>query len=115
MKKKIVSFALIFAMLMIFMQSNFVEKTAYAATNETPNYTEGVSTYEQLTSRLETLKNKYVGTYWTTNGSAANSSGDTSKQYYGIQCKGFASYIFNDLFCGGYIGAMDSDKYYMVQ
>lgn len=86
---------------------------ANAATNEAPNYTTAVTTYEDLQSRLNSLIAKYNGTYWTTTGTASDSSGSTSKYYYGIQCKGFASYIFNDLFCAGYIGPYDSEKYYI--
>lgn len=87
--------------------------TVFAATNENANYTSRVSSYSDLASRLDSLINKYQGTYWTTDGKAANSSGSTSKYYYGIQCKGFANYIFNDLFCTGNIGAYDSNKYYI--
>ena len=86
---------------------------ALAASNEKPNYTSAVSSYDDLSNRLNALISKYKGTYWTTDGKAAASSGATSKYYYGIQCKGFASYIFNDLFCQGYIGAYDSNKYYI--
>lgn len=84
-----------------------------AAANEKPNYTKKVESYSELESRLDSLIKKYQGTYWTTNGKAANSSGSTSRYYYGIQCKGFASYIFNDLYCSGYIGSYDKNKYYI--
>ncbi len=84
-----------------------------ATANEEPNYTTAVATYEELQSRLESLIEKYKGTYWTTNGKESDSKGSTSKYYYGIQCKGFASYIFNELFCSGYIGKYDSEKYYI--
>lgn len=83
-----------------------------AATNEVPNYTTKVNSYSELLNRLETLKSKYVGIYWTTDGLAADSSGSTSRYYYGKQCNGFAKYIFNDLFCSGSIGSYDDNKYY---
>lgn len=81
-------------------------------TNEPPNYSTGVQSYEELKSRLEALQSKYVGKYWTTDGKACNST-QRSKYYYGWQCKGFANYIFNDLFCKGYIGSYDGNKYYI--
>ena len=82
---------------------------------EAPNYTTGVASTSELSSRLNALISKYQGTYWTSNGSACSNHSSTcySKYYYGWQCKGFASYIFNDLFCGGYIGAYDSNMYYI--
>lgn len=88
--------------------------TVFAAgKNETPNYRTGVTSYSDLESRLNRLISKYQNRYWTTNGRAAKSNGSTSKYYHGIQCKGFASYIFNDLFCTGFIGAYDKNKYYI--
>ena len=81
-------------------------------TLETPNYSTGVKSCAELESRLKSLKSKYVGTYWTINGQSKTWYGD-SKYYYGWQCKGFANYIFNDLFCKGNIGGYDSKKYYI--
>ena len=104
----LLSVAMLFGIFVVMDTANISVNAAY----ETPNYNSAVQSYSELQSRLETLKNKYVGTYWTTNGAAANSSGSTSKSYYGIQCNGFAKYIFNDLFCTGSIGTYDSNKYY---
>ena len=70
-------------------------------------------TVNEVNSKLISLMNQYVGTYWTTDGKPSNSSGSTSKYYYGIQCKGFAGFIFNEIFQGGYIGKYDSNKYYI--
>ena len=75
-----------------------------ARTNATPNYSSAVSSYSELESRLNSLISKYNNTYWTSNGGASNSSGDSSLYYYGIQCNGFAKLIFNDLFHCGSIG-----------
>jgi hypothetical protein len=86
---------------------------AATRTNEKADYTTAVTSQSDLEARLNKLMSKYVGTYWTTDGKAASSSGSTSKYYYGIQCKGFASYIFNDLFCTGFIGSTSSAKYYL--
>jgi len=72
-----------------------------------------VTQNNDVTSRLNSLMNKYVGTYWTKDGKPSDSSGTTSKYYYGIQCKGFAGFIFNELFKTGNIGAYDSRKYYI--
>lgn len=117
MKKKVFSKSMAWLLSVVmffclFVVTNVNEVDVSAASNESPNYTTGVKSYDELKSRLEALKNKYVGRYWTTNGSAADSSGSTSKSYYGIQCNGFAKYIFNDLFCTGSIGSYDSNKYY---
>ena len=62
---------------------------------------------------LNSLMNQYVGTYWTTDGKPSDSEGKTSRYYFGIQCKGFAGFIFNELFHGGYIGQYDGSKYYI--
>lgn len=109
MKKRIITILLAVSMI-ISMFSVGVS----AASNEKPNYSKAVTSTSELSSRLNTLMNKYVGTYWTTNGKASDSSGTTSKYYHGIQCKGFASYIFNDLFCTGFIGSTNSAKYYIT-
>ena len=83
-----------------------------ADTNEKPNYTKGVKSYDELESRLNSLIKKYNNTNWTKNGRPSSNYLD-SKYYHGWQCKGFAGYIFNDLFCGGYIGTYDSNMYYI--
>lgn len=49
---------------------------------------------------LNDLMNQYVGTTWNGN-------------YYGIQCKGFANYIFYRLWDVRYIGPYNSSKYYI--
>ena len=64
-------------------------------------------------TKLDQLINTYKNTYWTTDGKPSDSSGSTSKTYHGKQCKGFASYIFNELFGGGWIGATASSDYYI--
>ena len=64
--------------------------------------------------KLDELISKYKNTYWTTDGKPSDTSGSTSKNYHGIQCKGFASYIFNELFGGGWIGSTSSAKYYIT-
>jgi hypothetical protein len=87
---------------------------AATRTNEKADYTTAVTSQSELEARLNTLINKFVGGYWTTDGKPASSSGSTSKYYYGIQCKGFASYIFNDLFATGFIGSTSSAKYYLT-
>ena len=83
---------------------------------EPANYSTGVTTVDELSKRLENLTSKYVGTYWTSTGKACSSHSGTcySKYYYGWQCKGFAAYIFNDLFCGGNIGPYDESEYYYI-
>lgn len=113
MKKKFRKMAAVLLVVMIItLMIPFSTVSVYARTTESPNYYTAVTSYNDLLIRLESLKNKYVGTYWTTDGNASNSAGDTSKYYYGIQCNGFAKYIFNELFCCGSIGTYDSNKYY---
>lgn len=43
---------------------------------------------------LEQLMEEYNGTYWTTDGSPSDSSGSTSQNYYGIQCKALPTIFF---------------------
>lgn len=86
---------------------------ASAASYECPDYPSAVTSYADLQQRLDALINRYNGTYWTTNGRPSNSKGATSKSYYGIQCKGFANYIFANLFCNGNIGSYDPNKYFI--
>lgn len=62
---------------------------------------------------LEQLMEEYNGTYWTTDSSPSDSSGSTSQNYYGIQCKGFANYIFYRLFGVTFIGRYDGEYYYL--
>lgn len=64
-------------------------------------------------ARLEELIDQWNGTYWTTDGNPSDSSGSTSRYYYGIQCKGFANYIFYQLFDVPFIGRYDQDCYYL--
>lgn len=104
--------AVLLVVVMVTFIFSFGVVSVGARTNESPNYYSAVTSYSDLLSRLESLKSKYVGSYWTTDGYASNSAGDTSKYYYGIQCNGFAKYIFNDLFCNGSIGSYDDSKYY---
>ena len=56
--------------------------------------------------------NTYVGTYWTKDGKPSSNYQD-SKYYYGWQCKGFANYVFNEIFGKGNIGSYDGNKYYI--
>ena len=86
--------------------------TAGAAGSQEEPYTESVKSYEDLQDRLDTLINKYEGTYWTTDGNPSDSGGTTSKSYFGTQCAGFAKYIFNQLFCGGNLGRYEEGYYY---
>ncbi|MBO5409090.1 MAG: hypothetical protein J6A61_06830 [Clostridia bacterium] len=104
---RIVAFSLIFIMLYGLLPS----KNVYAYT-ATVTYNNAVSSISEIDTRIDNLIEKYVGTYWTTNGKAADSSGSTSLSYYGIQCNGFAKLIFNDLFDCGSIGTYDTNKYY---
>ena len=55
---------------------------------------------------LDSLMNQYVGTRWV------DMNGD-SLYYYGYECKGFANYIFKELWDVKHIGAYDSSKYYI--
>ncbi len=92
-----------------------IEDASSVGAYEEPDYNSCVSSYSELVSRLDYLKSKYVGTYWTTDGQPSNSEGDTSLSYYGIQCNGFAKLIFTDLFNTGSIGKYDSNKYYFPE
>jgi hypothetical protein len=111
MKKRISAIILTLALVLSMFSGQALAATT--RTNEKANYTTAVTSQSELEARLNKLMSKYVGTYWTTDGKAANSSGSTSKYYYGIQCKGFASYIWNDLFATGFIGSTSSAKYYL--
>lgn len=91
----------------------FAPMNVEASTNEKPNYTTGVKSYDELESRLDALIKKYKDTYWTYNGKPSGDLYD-SLYYYGWQCKGFAAFIFNDLFCGGYIGQTNDSDYYIT-
>ena len=101
---------IVLAMCMLFTMAEPVP--AMAETNEAPTFSVGVSSVAELQSRMSTLIARHDDTYWTKNGQPSYNYLD-SKYYYGWQCKGFASYIFNELFCGGYIGAYDSEHYYL--
>lgn len=72
-----------------------------------------VSAKTTTETALEQLIQEYEGTYWTTDGNPSNSSGSTSQYYYGIQCKGFANYIFYRLFGVTFIGRYDENCYYL--
>ena len=99
MKKKIWAVIVCFFMC-ISLTATFNYSSTYAATS--------------VEGKLDELISKYKNTYWTTDGKPSDTSGSTSKNYYGIQCKGFASYIFNELFGGGWIGSTASAKYYIT-
>ena len=63
-------------------------------------------------AKINSLMNTYVGTYWTKDGKPSSNYQD-SKYYYGWQCKGFANYVFNEIFGKGNIGSYDGNKYYI--
>lgn len=108
MKKRIISFMLTLVVLVTAFQTGVINTSAAT------HYSAGVTTTAELNSRLDALKRMYVGTYWTTNGKPSDGNGSTSKNYHGIQCKGFASFIFNEIFCTGFIGSTDtSQKHYI--
>ena len=105
MKKKLVFLLLIIVIL-------FANTGVMAM--ETPTYSTCVASYTELENRLQTLRNRHVGTYWTLSGNP-ESEYKKSKEYYGWQCKGFGNYIFNELFCTGNIGPYHNTyKYYIV-
>lgn len=76
---------------------------------EPSNYSSAVSSYSELVQRLNDLINKYNNTTWTSGGTCDHYGKHIcySKCYSGYQCKAFASYIFNELFKNGNIGAYD--------
>ena len=78
-------------------------------------YTNTTTTYasSSVEGQLDELINKYKNTYWTIDGKPSDTKGTTSKDYHGKQCKGFASYIFNELFHGGWIGKTADADYYL--
>lgn len=53
---------------------------------------------EEVISKLNGLIASYEGTYWTTDGQPSDEEGVTSKKHKGIQSKGFANFVFNELF-----------------
>ncbi len=117
MLKRILCMVVVFGLLVTLVPIQ-AYATSFANNSVEPaNYSSAVTSVVALTERLESLIAKYKNTYWTSTGSACSAHGTGytcySKYYYGWQCKGFASYIFNDLFCGGYIGAYDSGYYYI--
>lgn len=57
-------------------------------------------------SSLDSLVNRYVGTRWV-------DRNGNSLYYYGSQCKGFANYIFYELWGVKHIGAYDRSMYYI--
>lgn len=106
MWKKLISTVLALALMLSF--------GALAEPNEPSHYTQRVSSTGELMSRLQEIMNRYVGTYWTQDGDPSSYYKD-SKYYYGWQCKGFACYVFNELFKTGNIGNYDETyKYFLV-
>ncbi|MBQ9002120.1 MAG: hypothetical protein IJ087_09735 [Eggerthellaceae bacterium] len=71
-------------------------------------------TQSEASAHLESITQAYKNTYWTTDGRpCASSSNCHSNYYYGKQCKGFANWVFDQVFGGGYIGSYSSDKSYI--
>ncbi len=67
----------------------------------------------EATSSLQSLMDQYVDKYWTKSGGPAYSDSDSLNYHGAIQCKGFAAMIWNELYGVTYIGAYDSQKYYI--
>jgi len=112
--KQLLSMLLILGLMFTMLPYEVIALTFKNKTTEKANFTEGVSTVEELDTRLTWLMDKYVDTAWTSTGKKCSNHSTYcySKYYYGYQCKGFASYIFNDLFRGGHIGPYSS--YYKI-
>lgn len=109
---------------------SFEEQTEEMETLESDNETEsetsketdepeGVNTNnrivseDQVINKLNSLISSYAGTYWTTDGQPADKTGTTSKKHKGIQSKGFANFVFNELFGVWDIGEISDEGYYI--
>lgn len=98
LREKVLAWVLAIAVAVSMIPMSTVESFAADAT---PNYTTAVKSTAELKSRLDALVTKYNDKTW-------------SYYYYGSECKGFATYIFNDLFHNTYIGAYyKADPYYI--
>lgn len=93
------------------------EETAETEKSEVVIETEGVNTNErtvteeEVISELKELINIYVGHYWTEDGQPSDASGTTSKWHGDIQSKGFANFIYNELFGIWNIGDIAENGY----
>lgn len=70
-------------------------------------------TQNEVQSKLYSLTNQYVGTYWTKNGQPS-SNYQNSNYWYGWQCKGFANFIFKEIFGVNHIGPYPEGIYYYL-
>lgn len=84
------------------MEKNYIKKLIYFITAVLAALmvivTETANT--QAATSLNVLMDKYVGTTWNGN-------------YHGIQCKGFANYMWYMMYDVDFIGAYDKEKYYI--
>ncbi len=97
--RKTSKMAISFLLSMVMCLTMFVNilNDSFMSQNQTFVYAISQSEVE---AKLSSLMNQYVGTTW-------------NDDYYGIQCKGFANLMFYKLFDVKYIGAYDSEKYYI--